>query len=147
MARASLNTDAEAKLDTELAVLEVMPLAQLRVRWADLTGRPIPRVSAALLRLALAWELQARVNGGLPRQARQMLTQLAAGRTKTRPASAGMRLVREWNGVRHVVHVGEDGAIRWNEREWNSLSEVARAITGTRWSGPAFFGLKQKHAA
>ena len=47
----------------------------------------------------------------------------------------------------HVVLVGEDRVIRWDGREWKSLSEVARAITGTRWSGPAFFGLKRKVAA
>jgi len=58
-----------------------------------------------------------------------------------------MRLVRAWNGRTHVVTIGEDQVIRWNDREWRSLSEVARAITGTRWSGPAFFGLKQKAAA
>ena len=43
-----------------------------------------------------------------------------------------------------MVTIGEDKVIRWNDREWGSLSEVARAITGTRWSGPAFFGLKRK---
>ena len=58
-----------------------------------------------------------------------------------------MRLVREWGGKAHVVTIGEDKVIRWNEREWQSLSEVAREITGTRWSGPAFFGLKRKLAA
>jgi hypothetical protein len=58
-----------------------------------------------------------------------------------------MRLVREWQGRAHVVTVGEDQVIRWDGREWRSLSEVARAITGTRWSGPAFFGLKKKVAA
>jgi hypothetical protein len=58
-----------------------------------------------------------------------------------------MRLVREWQGRVHVVTVGEDQVIRWDEREWRSLSEVARAITGTRWSGPAFFGLKKKAVA
>jgi hypothetical protein len=58
-----------------------------------------------------------------------------------------MQLVREWNGVVHVVVIGEDDVIRWNDREWRSLSEVARAITGTRWSGPSFFGLKRKIAA
>ena len=58
-----------------------------------------------------------------------------------------MRLVREWGGKVHVVLVGEDQVIRWDGREWKSLSEVARAITGTRWSGPAFFGLKKKLAA
>jgi hypothetical protein len=58
-----------------------------------------------------------------------------------------MRLVREWSGRVHVVTVGEDQIIRWDDREWRSLSEVARAITGTRWSGPAFFGLKKKAIA
>ena len=50
-------------------------------------------------------------------------------------------------GKAHVVIVGDDGVIRWNDKEWRSLSEVARSITGTRWSGPAFFGLKRKVAA
>jgi hypothetical protein len=45
------------------------------------------------------------------------------------------------------VTIGDDGVIRWNDREWRSLSEVAREITGTRWSGPAFFGLKKRLAA
>ena len=58
-----------------------------------------------------------------------------------------MRLVREWNGTIHVVIIGEDGVVRWNEREWKSLSEVARVFTGTCWSGPAFFSLKQRIAA
>jgi hypothetical protein len=58
-----------------------------------------------------------------------------------------MRLVREWSGKAHVVTIGEDKVIRWDEREWRSLSEVAKAITGTHWSGPAFFGLKRKAAA
>ncbi|KUO54172.1 MAG: hypothetical protein APF78_01180 [Sphingomonadales bacterium BRH_c3] len=120
-----------------------MPLAQLRERWSSLTGRPVPRVSAALLRLALAWEVQAAAHGGLSRQVQQTLDQLAAGKTETRRHEPGMRLMREWNGVLHVVTIGDDGAICWNDRTWNSLSSVARAITGTRWSGPAFFGLKQ----
>ena len=69
---------------------------------------------------------------------------LARGLTKTVVAQAGTRLVREWGGEAHVVTVGEDSRIRWRDREFGSLSEVARAITGTRWSGPAFFGLKTK---
>ena len=74
----------------------------------------------------------------------QTLDQLARGLTKTAPAQPGTRLVREWAGEAHVVIVGEDSCIRWRDREFGSLSEVARAITGTRWSGPAFFGLKTK---
>lgn len=58
-----------------------------------------------------------------------------------------MRLVREWNGEVHVVSVADDGTVRWQDKDWRSLSEVARAITGTRWSGPAFFGLKKRVAA
>ena len=63
------------------------------------------------------------------------------------PKSAGMRLVREWEGKLHVVTIDDTRVIHWNNRQWNSLSEVARAITGTRWSGPAFFGLKKRVAA
>ena len=77
----------------------------------------------------------------------QRLTQIAAGKTRTASATAGMRLVREWQGRVHVVTVGEDQVVRFEGRDYRSLSEVARAITGTRWSGPAFFGLKKAVAA
>ena len=136
-----------ASVEEELAALETASPAQARERWTQLTGKPVPRVSPALLRLAVAYEVQARAYGGLSRVTQQKLDQLAAAKTVTSSARAGMRLVREWNGKAHVVVVAEDGVIRWDEREWRSLSEVARAITGTRWSGPAFFGLKRKLAA
>lgn len=136
-----------ADLKTELLALESLTKADLKDRWAKLTGQPIPKVSAGLLRLAIAWELQAREYGGLSRRTTQLLDQFERGKTKTRASEPGMRLVRAWNGRTHIVTIGEDKVIRWNEREWRSLSEVARAITGTRWSGPAFFGLKQKAAA
>ncbi|MFS0772989.1 DUF2924 domain-containing protein [Sphingomonas sp. 1P08PE] len=130
-----------------VAALEAMSSAALRERWSALVGSPVPRISPKLLRLALAWEIQARAHGGLSRATTRTLDQLAAGTTRTARARPGMRLVREWQGRVHVVTVGEDQVIRWDEREWRSLSEVARAITGTRWSGPAFFGLKKKVAA
>jgi hypothetical protein len=135
------------QLEEALARLQTLSSAELRTMWQKLAKGPVPRVSPSLLRLALAWELQAGALGGLPRATQQVLAQLAAAKTRTIPARAGMQLVREWNGVVHVVTIGEDDVIRWNEREWRSLSEVARAITGTRWSGPAFFGLKRKVAA
>lgn len=128
----------------ELEALEKMDRAELAERWASLIDRPVPKVSATLLRLALAWELQAAVHGGLSRQGLQRLEQLAAGKTQTQDLVPGMRLVREWNGTLHVVKVDDHSVIWWNDRTWTSLSAVARAITGTRWSGPAFFGLKQK---
>lgn len=140
-------TEKVLALSAELAALEAMSLAQLRERWEQMTARPVPRVSAGLLRLALAWELQAQVHGGHPRQVIQKIEQLARGKTQTRSLAPGIRLMREWNGTLHAVTIGDDGAIRWNDRSWKSLSAVARAITGTRWSGPAFFGLKQRKDA
>ncbi|RVQ64984.1 DUF2924 domain-containing protein [Croceicoccus ponticola] len=135
---------AAGSLEHELAALETLQLPDLRQKWTTVSDAPVPRVSAALLRYALAFELQARVHGGLSRRTRQKLDQLADGATQTRDTRPGMRLMREWNGTLHVVTIEEDGAIVWNERTWGSLSSVARAITGTRWSGPAFFGLKER---
>ena len=136
-----------AELFDELAALAAMDKPALGDRWAKLTGRPIPKASAQMLRLALAYEMQAKVGRGLPRRIRQRLDQAASGKTITQGIRPGMRLAREYGGKLHVVAIGENGEILWNEREWRSLSEVARAITGTRWSGPAFFGLKKKAAA
>jgi hypothetical protein len=134
-------------VENRLAALATMSSAQLRQEWVRITVTVVPRVSPSLLRLALAWEIQAKAHGGLSRRTQQLLDQLARAKTRTEPARAGMRLVREWNGTAHVVVIGEDDVIRWNGRDWRSLSEVARAITGTRWSGPAFFGLKKRIAA
>ena len=130
-----------------IAEMEIDATAVLRERWQRLVGGPAPRVSPKMLRMALAWEIQARASGGLPRSCSQTLDQLGRAQTRTQTVVAGMRLVREWGGRVHVITVGEDQVIRWDDREWRSLSEVARAITGTRWSGPAFFGLKKKAVA
>lgn len=81
------------------------------------------------------------------RKSKQRLDQVAAAKTATKDARPGMRMAREFGGAVHVVTIGDAGQVFWNEREWRSLSEVARAITGTRWSGPAFFGLKEKRKA
>ncbi|MBW6525217.1 DUF2924 domain-containing protein, partial [Sphingomonas sp. RHCKR47] len=79
-----------------IAALDSLSTPELRSRWSALTGTPVPRVSPALLRMALAWELQARAHGGLSRETTRTLDQLARGVTRTQPQSAGMRLVREW---------------------------------------------------
>ena len=135
------------KLDGQLAELESMTKAGLDDRWARLTGRSVPRVSEAMLRLALAYELQAKALGGLSRKVKQRLDRVAAAKTVTSDIRPGMRLAREHGGKVHVVTIGEAGEIVWNGCEWRSLSEVARAITGTRGSGPAFLGLKQRTKA
>ena len=136
-----------AKLDDRLVELERMSKGDLKDRWAKLTGHPVPTVSESMLRLALAYELQAKALGGISRKTRQRLGQVAAARTETKDTRPGMRLAREFGGKVHVVTIGDNGAICWNDKEWRSLSEVARAITGTRWSGPAFFGLREKRKA
>ena len=131
------------KLEEELAALDTMSRQNLRGRWASLTGRPVPELSARMLRLAIGYELQAKALGGLSRAAMRTLDQAAAGKSVTTDLRPGMRLVREHAGAIHVVTIGKAGEIMWNAREWRSLSEIARAITGTRWSGPAFFGLRK----
>jgi len=136
-----------SKLDDQLAELEELSKEDLRNRWAKLTCGPVPKVSEQMLRLAVAYELQVKALGGLSRKATQRLEQVAAAKSVTTDIRPGMRLAREHGGKVHVVTIGETGEVLWNEREWRSLSEVARAITGTRWSGPAFFGLKQKRKA
>lgn len=133
-----------ANLDEKLHELETLTKIELKDRWVKLTGRPAPKVSEKLLRLALAYELQVKALGGLSRRARQRLDQVAAGKSETKDLRPGMRLAREFAGTVQIVTIGDDGEIVWNAKDWNSLSEVARAITGTRWSGPAFFGLREK---
>lgn len=134
---------ARTDLGVQIAALATMSLAQLRGMWPSLTDKPLPRVKSQLLRLAMAYELQAATYGDLSRKTRQRLDQLAGGKTDTRQAQPGMRLAREWNGVLHVVNIDEAGTVHWDGKSWGSLSKVARQITGTRWSGPAFFGLKE----
>lgn len=136
-----------ARLEDQLAELDTMAKRDLAHRWAKLTGRPVPQASTKLLRLALAYEIQAKAIGGLSRKTKQRFEQAAAAKTVTSDIRPGMRLAREFGGKVHVVTVGDAGQIIWNGREWRSLSEVARAITGTRWSGPAFFGLRQSRKA
>lgn len=136
-----------AKLEEQLREIADMSRTDMQRRWARLTGRPVPRLSVAMLRLALGYEIQAKAKGRISRTTSQQLEEMDEPRSRAMPLTPGMRLVREWHGTVHVVTFGENGAIEWNGRHWKSLSEIARTITGTRWSGPAFFGLKQRKAA
>lgn len=131
----------------QLAELNALSKDDLRRRWVKLTGRTAPKLSTAMLRLSLGYELQFKAQRGPASKVRQQLAQLEAGRTRSSDVLPGMRLAREHAGKVHIVTIGENGEVLWNEREWKSLSEVARAITGTRWSGPAFFGLREKRKA
>jgi len=123
-----------------LASLETATLEELRAEWGRRYGAPPRLRSADLLRRILAWRIQAASEGGLDRATRRLLRSDAAGR-ETRLA-AGSLIAREWQGVRHEVEAVDNGFV-YAGRRWKSLSEVARAITGTRWNGPRFFGLRE----
>jgi hypothetical protein len=122
----------------------------LRERWRTLYGTEPPRrISEDLLRRAIAYRLQERALGGLKPSTRRLLQRVAEDARPRRSTSAkpvprlraGAVLIREWRGTNHQVTVLEDGVLFHGKRH-RSLSEVARKITGNRWSGPLFFGLK-----
>ena len=123
--------------------LETMDRVALIAAWSDLIGSPVPKgLSQTLLHRILATEVQTRRYGGLPARVKTALRRNE--RDRRRPKSPvlkpGGRLLREWNGVTHVVEITEDGC-HWNGQHYRSLSAIAREITGAHWSGPRFFGL------
>jgi hypothetical protein len=129
-----------------------MDLEELRSAWRALLGSAPPRFRARdLLALALAYRIQSNRDGGLAGPARRRLGELARkfqDDRDFRPSAGpdlkpGSSLVKEWRGVRHEVRVLADGFGYGGER-FGSLSEVASRITGTKWSGPVFFGLRQR---
>ena len=106
-------------------------------------GSAVPKgLSKPFLRRFLAFELQARRNGGLPKgfAAKLRAAAVSERRPKSPTLRPGGRLLREWNGKTHLVEVTDDGFV-WNGQCYRSLSAIAREITGARWSGPRFFGL------
>ena len=141
----------EPSLDGSLAQVARLDVPTLRAKWASLFGRPPPKgIGRRLLQLAAAYQTQEKINGGLKIPARRKLLQAARTKLKaggeplprSRPTalSPGSRLVREWHGRSHTVEVAAGGFL-YAGRRYRSLSEVARTITGARWSGPRFFGL------
>jgi hypothetical protein len=140
-------------LDTELSSLAAMDLDALRHLWRRRLKSQPPKLGTSLLRLALAYAIQEKALGGLSRASQKHLEALSTSThtgqkvTRLRQPRPGMRLVRVWNDVAHVVTITEAGEVEWQGKHWRSLSEVARAITGTRWSGPRFFGLRDQRSA
>ncbi|MEH6835445.1 DUF2924 domain-containing protein [Falsihalocynthiibacter arcticus] len=125
--------------------LEALDRTKLSAAWRDaFERRPPPRTSQLFMRRALAFEIQSRRHGGLTKATQKALSKPNVAAAKTKPGLAlksGGRLLREWNGVTHVVDVTDDGFI-WKGETYRSLSAIARTITGAHWSGPRFFGLK-----
>ncbi len=133
---------------SDVADLATMGRSDLVTLWQRLFDQPAPAMlSQPFLRRFIAFEMQSRRHGGLPRQVKATLDKGAE--KKPRPAcptlNPGGRLLREWNGVTHMVDVTGNG-FTWNGRSYRSLSAIAREITGAHWSGPRFFGLTSKGA-
>ncbi len=141
--------DRPPGLSNELVAIRELDSKALKQRWRALYGTEPPvRISAALLFQAVACRLQEQALGGIKSSTRRLLERVAEerGGRQTVPAPAikarpGTVLIRERHGVSHRVTVLADRAL-FRGRRCRSLSEVARKITGTRWSGPRFFGLR-----
>ncbi len=138
-------------LPERISELETLSTTELRARWEQAIKRSIPkRASRDLLRRVLAYHMQEQTEGGLSKSTRRRLAKLAGLNGENRePISPpilrlkpGSRLIREWHGVTHSVTVLGDG-FDWRGTRYASLSQIARAITGARWSGPLFFGLRK----
>ena len=148
------------KMLEEIAALSDLPRSELADRWTAIYRTPPPPgARRVLLERAIAWHLQAEAGSGLSSEVRRRLDRLVSpgsdnsggvARTGRQDApvkspllrkhlSPGTRLVREWRGRTHTVEVTVSGYV-WNGENYRSLSEIARLITGTRWSGPRFFG-------
>ena len=127
-------------VEVEVERLARLDLHGAREAWPARLG-PVPKLrSPDLLRRQLAWRLQVEAYGDLDAVTRKLLAKPPAPTGGPR-LEVGTRLVREWKGERHEVEVLEDGVLYRGER-CASLSEAARTITGSRWNGPRFFGLR-----
>ena len=117
---------------------------------AEFGSQPPARASMALIGQNLAWAKQAKAAGLAPRAHRGHLIRKLArqlnGKASTVVYRPGTRLVREWRGQLYEVTVQADG-YRWNDRLYPNLTQIATEITGTKWSGPRFFGLTGQHNA
>jgi len=139
-------------VEDELDRLATMPIAQLRLRYAQLFRSDPPKAFGPdLLRRSIAHEIQAKSYGGLSRSAQRVLDQMMRayaakpdGRiVLPRRIKPGSVLVREWKRKSHRVTVLANG-FAYDGRTFGNLSEIAVLITGTRWNGPRFFGLRPK---
>lgn len=134
--------------DRKIAELQGLDAPALRTLWVETFSRPAPkRLRRDLLLRALAYHAQEQAEGGLSKAIRKRLARgVGPGEQRPRPPSLqlkpGTRLIREWRGESHQVAVLDDG-YEYRGTRYSSLSRIAREVTGTRWSGPVFFGLRQ----
>lgn len=133
---------APLSLEEELSALLTLNLQSLRAFWAARYGDPPRHRSADLLRRQLAWAMQAEVYGGLDPEVKAALTEPEKKPSPAQAFEVGTVISREWQGRRHEILVTAQGFEHQGEVH-ASLSEVARKITGVRWNGPRFFGLRK----
>src|SRR5512147_2850235 len=145
----------ETSVLAQLAALPAKTTAELKQLWRELYDREPPSFNRDFLVKRLAYRIQELAYGGLSARAEAKLDRLIADeearlngklpkRLDDRPI-AGTRLIREWKGVEHTATVLVDG-YEYQGRPYKSLSAIARAITGTRWNGPLFFGVRNYSA-
>jgi hypothetical protein len=143
---------ADPAVEDELDRLPIMPIAQLRVRYREVFRTEPPKAFGPdLLRRSIAHRIQEKAYGGLSRSAQRLLDRMMKAYAAKpngkivlpRQIKPGSVLVREWKGKSHRVMVLADG-FAYDGKTFGNLSEIAGLITGTRWNGPRFFGLRSK---
>ena len=131
----------------KVAALPSLENDELKKLWIELFDEPAPRKKRDYLIPRLAWRIQELAYGGLSDNAQDRINRLVRSKEELKPASrrvkrpaVGTKLIREYQGIEHHVTVTRNG-FEYQGRTFRSLSHIAREITGTRWSGPLFFGL------
>jgi hypothetical protein len=144
-----LTEPALSQLQAELTALPRQRIGALRTRYRELYGSACPKAFGPdLLRQSIAYRIQENAYGGLDAATKRLLNHLIAQHVKTpgkivmpRQIKVGAILVRQWKGASHRVTILEKG-FAYTGKTYENLSEIARLITGTRWNGPRFFGLR-----
>jgi hypothetical protein len=134
----------------EVAALPKRPTKELNALWRKYFDNDPPQAGKSYLVRRLAYRLQELAHGGIAPKANELLNTMAnaSDGKSAKPLepgttlTPGTRLIREWQGMEHFVTVLDQG-FEYQGRKFRSLSAVAKAITGTHWSGPAFFGMKR----
>ena len=142
-------TVTNGEIEADIERIQTMNVEELRALWrAKFNSEQPEAFGPDLLRRSVAQKLQEDANGGLDRKNSRLLSQLIAQSAKTngkivvpRRIKPGAILVRQWKGKSHRIMVLEDG-FAFEGKPYDSLSEIARRITGTRWNGPRFFGMR-----
>ncbi len=128
-------------VEASIARIDTMDLSTLREEWRRRYGPPPALRSEAFMRMLLAWRVQADALGGLDEKTRRALAKKGSPQAEGLKLGVGARLTRNWKGKAIEVVVEETG-FSWEGQTYPSLSAAATAISGSKWNGPRFFGLR-----